>query len=80
MTQQRTFIPGPEQGCPSSDGWAAWWATIRLPLAGRDLQDATASLAAWDDPSGPQGDLGDCPHCAEQVDRLRQLIRQAGAP
>ena len=77
MTRQRTFLAGLEQGCPAAACWDAYWTEITLPLAGRDLYDATQTLAGWNDPDSPHGDLGDCPHCAEQVARLTRLVVEA---
>jgi hypothetical protein len=41
------------------------------------LADARATLAGWDDPDSPQGDIGNCWGCAAQVTRLRAMVDQA---
>jgi hypothetical protein len=74
------FIADPEEGCPAAAGWVAYFDHLTLPLTGQDLLDAQATLAAWDDPASPQGDLGDCRGCAANVNRLRALVDQATQP
>jgi len=77
MTGQGIIIADLEDGCPAAVGWVAYFDTLTLPLAGQDLTDAQATLAAWDDPDSRQGSLGDCWGCAAQVTRLRALVHQA---
>jgi hypothetical protein len=75
------FIADPEEGCPAAAaGWVAYFDHLTLPLTGQALADAQATLAAWDDPTSPQGDLGDCWGCVANVNRLRALIDQATQP
>ena len=80
MTGEGVFIADLEDGCPAAAGWVAYWDHLTLPLTGQDLADAQATLAGWDDPSSPQGGLGDCWGCAAQVARLRALVDQATSP
>jgi hypothetical protein len=80
MTGEGIFIADLEEGCPAAAGWVTYWDTLILPLAGQDLIDAKATVAGWDDPSSPQGGLGDCWGCAAQVARLRALVDQATRP
>ena len=61
-------------------GWVAYCDHLTLPLTGQDLTDAQATLAGWDDPSSPQGGLGDCWGCAAQVARLRALVAPGHHP
>jgi hypothetical protein len=74
------FIAGLEEGCPAAAYWVEFFDHLTLPLAGQDLADAKATVAAWDDPDSPQGDLGDCWGCVANVNRLRDLIHQATHP
>jgi hypothetical protein len=74
------FIAGAEDGCPAAAGWVAYFDHLTLPLTGKELADAQATLAAWDDPDSPQGDLGDCWGCVANVNRLRALVAQAIQP
>ena len=71
------FIADAEDGCPAAAGWVAYFDHLTLPLAGKELADAQATVAAWDDPASPQGHLGDCWGCVANVNRLRALIDQA---
>jgi hypothetical protein len=71
------FIAGLEDGCPAAAGWVAYFDHLTLPLTGQDLLDAQATVAGWDDPNSPQGDLEDCWGCVAYVNRLRALIHQA---
>ena len=80
MTGQGIVIADLEDGCPAAAGWVAYFDTLTLPLAGKDLTDAQATLAGWDDPDSPQGGLGDCWGCAANVNRLRGLVDQATQP
>ena len=80
MTGQGIIIADLEDGCPAAAGWVAYFDHLTLPLTGQDLTDARATLAGWDDPSSPQGSLGDCWGCAAQVARLRALVDQATRP
>jgi hypothetical protein len=80
MSERSVFIADAEDGCPAAAGWVASFDTLTLPLTGQALLDAQATLAAWDDPASPQGDLGDCWGCAANVNRLRALIAQATQP
>ena len=77
MTERCVFMADLEDGCPAAGGWVAYFDHLTLPLTGQALADAQATLAAWDDPSSPQGGLGDCWGCAASVNRLRVLIHQA---
>ena len=77
MTGEGVFIADLEDGCPAAAGWVDYFDHLTLPLTGQDLTDAQATLAGWDDPSSPQGGLGDCWGCAAQVARLRALVDQA---
>jgi hypothetical protein len=74
------FIADLEEGCPAAAGWVAYFDHLTLPLTGKELADAQATLAAWDDPTSPQGDLGDCWGCVANVNRLRALVAQATQP
>ena len=74
------FIADLEEGCPAAAGWVAYFDHLTRPLTGKDLLDAQATVAAWDDPDSPQGDLGDCWGCIANVNRLRALIAQATHP
>ena len=65
--------------CPAREMWEAWWAKVALPLAGRDLADGQATIAAYADPDEPQGDEGDCGHCVAQVERLIAEVERAEA-
>ena len=80
MTDGGVFIADLEEGCPAATGWVAYFDHLTLPLAGKELTDAKVIVAGWDDPSSPQGGLGDCWGCAAQVARLRALIDQATHP
>jgi hypothetical protein len=74
------FIADPGEGCPAAAGWVAYFDHLTLPLTGQALLDAQATVAAWDDPASPQGDLGDCWGCVANVNRLRALVAQATQP
>jgi hypothetical protein len=80
MSEHPVFIADQEDGCPAAAGWVAYFDHLTLPLTGQDLADAQATVAAWDDPDSPQGDLGDCWGCVANVNRLRALIAQATQP
>ena len=71
------FITDPQEGCPAAAGWVAYFDHLTLPLTGQALADAQATVAAWDNPASPQGDLGDCWGCVANVNRLRALIAHA---
>jgi hypothetical protein len=75
MGEHPTFTAGLEDGYPVAAGWADYWTTLTLPLAGTDLDQARATLAAWSDPANQDGD-GDCLHCAQQVRRLARLVKE----
>jgi hypothetical protein len=77
MTGQGIVIADLEDGCPAAAGWIAYFDTLALALTGKELADAQATLASWDDPSSPQGGLGDCWGCTANVNRLRALVDQA---
>ena len=77
MTTHGIFIADLEDGCPAAAGWVAYWDHLTLPLTGKELADAQATVAGWDDPDSPQGGLGDCWGCAANVKRLRALVDQA---
>jgi hypothetical protein len=70
-------IAGLEEGCPAAAWWVAYFDHLTLPLTGQALADAQATVAAWDEPTSPQGGLGDCWGCVANVNRLRTLIHQA---
>jgi hypothetical protein len=79
------FIADAADGCPAAAYWVDYFDHLTLPLTGKELADAQAILAAWDDPDSPQGGLGDCWGCVANVNRLRALVDQAtsredGAP
>ena len=85
MTGQGIVIADLEDGCPAAAWWVDYFDHLTLPLTGQALADAKATVAAWDDPASPQGELGDCWGCVANVNRLRTLIHQAtsqatGAP
>ena len=80
MTGQGIVIADLEDGCPAAAGWIAYFDPLTLPLTGKELADAQATLAGWDDPASPQGGLGDWWGCAAQVARLRALVDQATQP
>jgi hypothetical protein len=80
MTGQGIVIADVEDGCPAAAGWVTYFDHLTLPLVVQELIDAQATLAGWDDPSSPQGGLGDCWGCAAQVARLRSLVDQATRP
>jgi hypothetical protein len=65
--------------CPVRDRWEAWWGKITLPLAGKDLEQAQATLAVYTDPEDEQGEDGDCGYCVAQVERLAPLVEQGEA-
>jgi hypothetical protein len=77
MTDERIFIADRDEGCPAAAGWVDYFDHLTLSLVGQDLADAKATVAAWDDPNSPQGDLGDCWGCIANVNRLGDLIHQA---
>jgi hypothetical protein len=80
MTGQGIVIADLEDGCPAAASWITYWDALTVPLTGKQLADAQAILASWDDPDSPQGGLGDCWGCAANVKRLRTLIDQATQP
>ena len=77
MTNEHVFIADLEDGCAAAAGWVAYFDHLTLPLTGQALAEGQATLAGWDDPSSPQGGLGDCWGCAANVARLRALVDQA---
>jgi hypothetical protein len=77
MTGQGIVIADLEGGCPAAAGWVAYFDHLTLPLTGQALADAQATVAAWDDPASPHGDLGDCWGCAANINRLRALVDHA---
>ena len=80
MTNEHVFIADLDEGCPAAAGWVDYFDHLTVPLTGKELADAQATVAAWDDPDSPQGGLGDCWGCVANVNRLRVLIAQAGQP
>ena len=76
MTGEGVFIADLEDGCPAAAGWVDYFDHVTLPLAGQALAEAHAIVADWDDPSSPQGGLGDCWGCIANINRLRDLIDQ----
>ena len=74
------FIADAADGCPAAACWVDYFDHLTLPLTGQALADAQAILAGWDDPSSPQGGLGDCWGCVANVNRLRALVDQATQP
>jgi hypothetical protein len=77
MTNQHVCIADLEDGCPAAAGWVAYFDHLTLPLTGQALADAQATVAAWDDPASPHGDLGDCWGCAANINRLHALVDHA---
>jgi hypothetical protein len=77
MTNQHIFIADLDEGCAAAAGWVAYFDHLTLPLTSKELTNAQATVADWDDPDSPQGGLGDCWGCAAQVARLRALIHEA---
>ena len=77
MTNSGIFITDLEEGCPAATFWIDYFDHLTLPLTGQKLADAQTTVAGWDDPSSPQGGLGDCWGCVAQVARLRALVDQA---
>ena len=77
MSFERIFIADGDEGCPAAAGWVEFFDHLTLPLTGQDLLDAQATVAGWDDPDSPQGDLGDCWGCVANINRLRALVDQA---
>jgi hypothetical protein len=73
-------IADAKDGCPAAAGWVDYFDHLTLPLTGKELADAQATVAAWDDPDSPQGDLGNCWGCVANVNRLGNLIAQATQP
>lgn len=63
--------------CDSREAWERWWAKTPLPLSGKDLADAQATIAAYADPDA--GDEDDCQWCVVQVERLIPLVEAAEA-
>ncbi|HKQ01927.1 MAG TPA: hypothetical protein VJ735_16515 [Actinomycetes bacterium] len=69
--------PDLDEGCPAAAFWIDYFDHLTLPLTGQKLANAQTTVADWDDPSSPQGGLGDCWGCTANVNRLRVLIHQA---
>ena len=80
MTNSGIFIADLEDGCPAAAFWIDYFDHLTLPLTGQKLADAQTTVADWDDPSSPQGGLGDCWGCTANVTRLRALVDQATRP
>jgi hypothetical protein len=80
MTNQHVFIADRDEGCPAAAGWVDYFDHLTLPLAGEELAEARAIVTDWDDPSSPQGGLGDCWGCIANVNRLRVLVDQGTQP
>ena len=77
MTGDHIVIADLDEGCPAAAGWVEFFDHLTLPLTGQALADAQQIVADWDDPSSPQGGLGDCWGCVANINRLRVLITQA---
>jgi hypothetical protein len=72
-----SLSPTPRTAAPAAAGWVHYFDHLTLRLAGKELADAQATVAGWDDADSPQGGLGDCWGCVANVNRLRAPVDQA---